>query len=103
MLLLFGVYLLSYLISLDREQLAQNYAFNCTCAVCSLPDDLSRASDKRLVQMQDLYDQLSSWARASITGDQAVELIRKIWGIGTIEQYWSERGRLAADAVWVCE
>jgi len=84
-----------------RNYLLQQYAFNCTCAVCSLPDAHSRASDKRLTQMSELYDRLASWGHANIDGEQALELVRKIWDTGEEEGYWSERGRLAADATWI--
>ena len=58
-------------------------------------------SDKRLTTMSDLYERLSSWAHGKIDGSQAIRLINKIWAVGEEEGYWSERGQLAADAVWI--
>lgn len=51
--------------------------------------------------MTELQENLARWAHANIDGEEAVEVVRKIWDIGEEEGYWSERGRLAADAVWV--
>jgi hypothetical protein len=51
--------------------------------------------------MSELYEQLGSWSRAEIDGKQAIDIVNKIWALGEKEGYWSERGRLAADAVWV--
>jgi len=84
-----------------RNFLSQQYGFNCTCAVCSLPDALSRASDKRLAHMTELLEKLARWGHANIDGEEAIEVVRKIWDVGEREGYWSERGRLAADATWV--
>ena len=84
-----------------RKFLLQQYGFNCTCAVCSLPDELSRASDKRLNHLTELHEHLARWGHANIEGEEAIEVVRKIWDVGEEEGYWSERGRLAADAVWV--
>lgn len=85
----------------NRHYLSEHYGFNCTCAVCSLPDALSRASDKRLAHITELYERLALWGHANIDGDHAVETVKKIWDVGEQEGYWSERGRLAADATWV--
>lgn len=51
--------------------------------------------------MTELEENLARWGHANIDGEEAVEVVRKIWDIGEEEGYWSERGRLAADAVWV--
>jgi hypothetical protein len=51
--------------------------------------------------MSNLLEQLTLWADGRIDGVQAIYLINKIWQIGQEEGYWSERGQLAADAVWV--
>jgi len=51
--------------------------------------------------MTELHEKLARWGHAYIDGEEAIELVRKIWDVGEEEGYWSERGRLAADAVWV--
>jgi len=84
-----------------RNFLLQQYGFNCTCAICSLPDARSRASDKRLAHMTELSEKLARWRYANIDGDEAIEVVRKIWDVREREGYWSERGQLAADATWV--
>ncbi|KAF4581455.1 hypothetical protein EYR40_009741 [Pleurotus pulmonarius] len=84
-----------------REYLSGQYGFSCTCAVCSLPSQQSRASDRRLSAMVDKYQRLSTWAQGSIGKDEAINLTNEIWALGEEEGYWSERGRLAADAAWV--
>ena len=88
-------------LSHTRNFLSQQYGFNCTCSVCSLPDARSRASDKRLAHMTELLEKLARWGHANIDGEEAIEVVRKIWDVGEREGYWSERGRLAADATWV--
>jgi len=84
-----------------RAYLAEHYGFECSCSVCSLPDELSRASDERLSKMASLYTRFSSWGTGSISGREAIEIANQIWEIGEEERYWSERGRLAADAALV--
>ncbi|CAL1713363.1 unnamed protein product [Somion occarium] len=84
-----------------RRYLHTHYGFTCQCAVCSLPDDLSRKSDSRLSRMSELYSQFARWGDSSISGQEAANIAREIWSIGEEERYWSERGRLAADAAWV--
>ncbi|CAA7261438.1 unnamed protein product [Cyclocybe aegerita] len=84
-----------------RAFLSQQYGFHCTCDVCSLTSDLSRASDARLTEISRLYDEFAAWGSDIIDGAQAIEFIRKIWKIEDEEGYWSERGQLAADAAWV--
>lgn len=69
--------------------------------MCSLPSALSEASDRRLSKMAELYSRFATWQSRAISGKAAVEIARKIWAIGEEEGYWSERGRLAADAAWV--
>ena len=73
----------------------------CTCAVCSLTDEESRASDERLVKMTSLYTKLATWSSGGIDGPAAVKIAREIWAIGDVEGYVSERGQLAADVVHV--
>ena len=89
------------LIHFPRAYLSQQYGFHCTCDVCSLPDDLSKASDRRLAEISRLYGELATWGRGKITGAEALTLIRKIWRLEDEEGYWSERGQLAADAALV--
>ncbi|KIL67916.1 hypothetical protein M378DRAFT_177150 [Amanita muscaria Koide BX008] len=84
-----------------RAYLAERYGFECKCSVCSLPGELSRASDDRLSRMETLYGRFSGWGVGEITGVEAVETAHEIWKLGGEEGYWSERGRLGADAVWV--
>ena len=66
-----------------------------------MPDDISRTSDVRLSQMQNMQNELAEWAQGKIEGDQAIKLINEIWWVGSLEGYWSQRGQLAADAVVV--
>ncbi|KAH8104497.1 hypothetical protein BXZ70DRAFT_590873 [Cristinia sonorae] len=84
-----------------RHYLKTMYGFECDCSVCSLPDELSRASDDRLVRISQLKSQFGTWANGEITGQTAVSLAREIWRLLDEEGYWSERGQLAADAAWV--
>lgn len=84
-----------------RAYLQDHYDFHCTCAVCSMPDDISVISDDRLTQMQDMQSKLAQWAQGEIEGDKAISIINEIWWVGSLEGYWSQRGRLAADAVTV--
>jgi len=55
----------------------------------------------RLTKMSVLYEHLTQWSRGEINGKQAIDIINNIWHLGEEEGYWSERGQLAADAVWV--
>ncbi|KAF8909006.1 hypothetical protein CPB84DRAFT_1834546 [Gymnopilus junonius] len=84
-----------------RAFLQDHYGFHCTCAVCSLPDDLSKASDERLSKISYLYEKFAGWGRQEIDGTQAIEYIREIWRIENEEGYTSERGSLSADAAWI--
>jgi len=84
-----------------RALLSERYGFQCTCDVCSLPDDLSKASDKRLSTISSLYTKFATWGNQEMDGAEAIDTIRTIWQIGDEEGYWSERGQLAADAVWI--
>jgi hypothetical protein len=84
-----------------RTYLKDAYGFHCTCSVCSLPSRSSRMSDERLSKMTALHQELSEWASGRMTGEDAIAIINDIWRIGEQEGYWSERGRLAADGVWV--
>ncbi|TFK19996.1 SET domain-containing protein [Coprinopsis marcescibilis] len=84
-----------------RAYLQKQYGFHCTCSVCSLPDDVSKASDNRLVEMNRHQSRLSQWIQRTVSGPEAIEHVRSIWKLGDEEGYWSERGRLAGDAVFV--
>lgn len=66
-----------------------------------MPDDISQTSDVRLSQMQNMHNELAQWAQGRIEGEKAIKLINEIWWVGSLEGYWSQRGRLAADAVVV--
>ncbi|KAF8967087.1 hypothetical protein BDZ97DRAFT_1656788, partial [Flammula alnicola] len=83
-----------------RAYLSKQYGFLCTCDVCSLPDELSKASDERLSKISALYEAYATWG-SKIDGVEAINHIRKIWQLEDEEGYWSERGQLAADATWV--
>jgi len=48
-----------------------------------------------------MQNELSAWAQGRIEGEKAIDLINEIWWVGSLEGYWSQRGRLAADAVMV--
>ena len=84
-----------------RAYLHDHYGFTCQCSVCTLPDEQQYVSDKRLSTMADLYGKFSTWGSDAIDGTEAIAVAREIWTIGEEEGYWSERGRLAADAAWV--
>ncbi|KAK7021189.1 SET domain-containing protein 5 [Favolaschia claudopus] len=81
--------------------LSQQYGFKCTCAVCSLDDAASQASDERLTTIARYYVHFASWGSGTISGVEAISTINKIWSLEEEEGYWSERGRLAADAAWI--
>ena len=51
--------------------------------------------------MSDLYQRFSSWRHGQVSGLEAETIANEIWITGEEEGYWSERGRLAADAAWV--
>lgn len=89
------------LIMPSSAYLQQQYAFNCTCAVCSLPDKESVESDRRLSAMRAAYQRFARWGEGGSDGREAIAEARRIWDLGGKERYWSERGRLAADATWV--
>ncbi|KAL5501622.1 hypothetical protein ACEPAH_8882 [Sanghuangporus vaninii] len=78
-----------------------NYDFTCTCSVCSLPEVESRTSDERLSRMTNLYQTFATWGRGEIDGVTASRIAKDIWELGEQEGYWSERGRLAGDVVYV--
>ncbi|KAJ6557236.1 hypothetical protein DFH09DRAFT_922936, partial [Mycena vulgaris] len=84
-----------------REFLSQQYGFRCTCAVCSLDEAASKASDKRLTTISHYYAHLATWGNNAINGVEAITTINSIWKLGDEEGYWSERGRLAADGAWI--
>ncbi|KAF9013373.1 hypothetical protein BDQ17DRAFT_1488421 [Cyathus striatus] len=84
-----------------RAYLLEHYGFKCMCRTCSLPEKASRASDARLSAISEAYRRFSEWGNHKIGGRDAVDLVRKIWQLEDEEGYWSERGRLAADAAWV--
>ncbi|KAI0356426.1 SET domain-containing protein [Trametes cingulata] len=84
-----------------KEFLREHYGFDCQCAVCSLPEDLSALSDERLTAMTDLYARFSSWQHEAVSGKDAIAAAISIWRLGEEEGYWSERGQLAADATHV--
>lgn len=84
-----------------RAHLQAHYGFTCQCSVCSLPDEESKASDRRLERINELYAKFSTWQDGSLGGKQALDIAREIWAVGEEEGYWSERGQLAADAAWV--
>ena len=88
------------LMRVRRAFLSQQYGFNCSCDVCSLPEALSRASDERLLEISRRYEKLKEWMNG-IDGVEAIQHVRKIWEIEEEEGYWSERGQLAADAAYV--
>ncbi|KAF9454826.1 SET domain-containing protein [Macrolepiota fuliginosa MF-IS2] len=84
-----------------RAFLAEHYGFECQCSVCSLSEAESRASDARLRAISEAYEEFAKWGEGRISGPEAIAQARKIWGLENGEGYWSERGRLAADATWV--
>lgn len=51
--------------------------------------------------MTSLYHKFKTWGHGDIDGREAISAVNEIWSLGTQEGYWSERGRLAADAAFV--
>lgn len=96
-----GRYADEFTVGFGRAYLEQNYGFRCTCSVCSLPEAKSKASDARLSRMASNWARFAKWIDESIDGVEALRLVREIWKDADEEGYLSERGRLAADAVWV--
>ncbi|KAJ7233444.1 hypothetical protein C8J57DRAFT_1382004 [Mycena rebaudengoi] len=84
-----------------RKHLSEHYGFNCSCSVCSLGPAESKASDERLTTIAKLYGDLAAWGGSSITGSEAIATINEIFKLEEEEGYWSQRGRLTADATWV--
>ncbi|KAK0464306.1 uncharacterized protein EV420DRAFT_1036375 [Desarmillaria tabescens] len=84
-----------------REFLLEHYGFDCTCSVCSLPPSQSHASDERLNSISALYKLFSTWETHSISGAEAIDVVRRIWTLTNEEGYFSERGQLFADAALV--
>ncbi|KIO20280.1 hypothetical protein M407DRAFT_245866 [Tulasnella calospora MUT 4182] len=84
-----------------QKYLKENYHFDCDCRVCTLPDEQSKESDRRLSSMTNLYAKLKAWNEKTLTGSEAIAVVRKIWELGEEERYVSERGQLAADAAIV--
>ncbi|GLB38298.1 putative this enzyme is required for electron transfer from NADP to cytochrome P450 in microsomes [Lyophyllum shimeji] len=84
-----------------RAFLSEHYGFTCMCRVCALPEEESQASDRRLLAISAGYSRFATWAQKNITGIEATEVVRGIWALEDEEGYWSERGRLAADAAYV--
>ncbi|KAJ3711715.1 hypothetical protein C8R42DRAFT_595407 [Lentinula raphanica] len=84
-----------------RAHLHNHYSFHCICEVCSLPDAKSKESDHRLTTMSELYARFATWGSSAIDGGEAIGIVERIWELGREEGYFSERGRLAADAAWV--
>lgn len=73
-----------------RAYLQEMYNFHCQCAVCSLPDNESKASDDRLLRMSRLKDDLGTWSHKGIGGIEATAIINQVWRLGDEEGYWSE-------------
>lgn len=51
--------------------------------------------------MSSLYQSFASWGRGEIDGSTASRIAIDIWELGDQEGYWSERGRLAGDVVYI--
>ncbi|EGG02004.1 uncharacterized protein MELLADRAFT_66658 [Melampsora larici-populina 98AG31] len=47
---------------LERQQELEDYGFNCTCSLCSLPDLPARLSDDRIYEMGELDGILQDWS-----------------------------------------
>ncbi|KAI5118861.1 hypothetical protein M0805_005305 [Coniferiporia weirii] len=84
-----------------RDYLQRFYGFNCSCSVCSLSSSESAASDNRLARMSSLGQVFETWGRGYLGGKDAVSVAKEIWTLGEKENYWSERGRLAGDVVFI--
>lgn len=84
-----------------RQLLEAHYGFTCQCSVCSLPEAELKKSDERLSEIANLYSRFKTWGNAVISGREAIDLVNRIWQIGADEGYHSERGQLAADALYV--
>ena len=47
------------------------------------------------------YLRFAGWSAGEANPADVVSEANRIWDLGEKEGYWSERGRLAADAAWV--
>lgn len=47
------------------------------------------------------YQRFARWGEGGADGAAVIKEAHRIWDLGEKEGYWSERGRLAADATWV--
>lgn len=84
-----------------RKTLKEDYHFDCNCPVCTLPDELSKASDERLSKLQGLFEQLQGWNDDSIDGKQTIDIVNQIWDLSLQENYVNELGEIAAIASMV--
>lgn len=48
------------------KKLSSLWGFNCSCSLCSLHPELSRASDERLGQIERINDRLEDWETAPL-------------------------------------
>ncbi|KIO28086.1 hypothetical protein M407DRAFT_72305 [Tulasnella calospora MUT 4182] len=78
-----------------RKILKEKYQFDCQCASCTLPADLSLKCDGRLSSINGLFEQLMGWNTNSLSGKQVIEIVNKIWALAEEENLSSQFGELA--------
>ncbi|KAG8895891.1 hypothetical protein FRC01_012142, partial [Tulasnella sp. 417] len=80
----------------ERQKILKDkYQFDCQCASCTLPKDLSLKSDERLSTINGLFQRLMGWNVNLVSGKQVVEIVNKIWAIAEEENLASQFGELA--------
>ncbi|KAG9041195.1 hypothetical protein FS837_012629 [Tulasnella sp. UAMH 9824] len=80
----------------DSEKiLKEKYHFDCQCASCTLPEDLSMKSDERLSSINGLFERLMGWNTNMLSGKQVIEIVNKIWALAEEENLSSQFGELA--------
>ncbi|KAG8945844.1 hypothetical protein FRC04_012291 [Tulasnella sp. 424] len=78
-----------------RKVLKEKYRFDCNCSSCSLPEALSLKSDRRLSNINGLFECLMGWNTNMLSGKQVVEIVNKIWELAEEENLSTQFGELA--------
>ncbi|KAH8830439.1 hypothetical protein DL96DRAFT_942739 [Flagelloscypha sp. PMI_526] len=101
---LLGSYIDTRLPRADRlDQLWEQYWFNCTCHVCSLPTESeeSQSREARLTRMGEVYARFLGWTEGHIPGPEAIRLARELWTLSEKEGYFHGRAQLAEEATYI--